>query len=176
MAEDKKEITYQYPSVNPYEGRGNENVGFIEYRFAGKDFLDEPCKLFVPLATFTPEMTIAEFMEEYQSIWGANAKFSTIVTNDARKIANAIDDPFKTILKGMSEAGDSQQTMVDKLQAEVDSHEVNVPRAPATGTVKAKAAKLGKLEEKAQETEGLAGKSMEEIIAMAAKAAEAGIE
>lgn len=175
MAEDKKEINYQYPSVNPYESRGNEGEGFVEYRFTGKGFLDEPCKLFIPLAKFTPETTIAEFMEEYQSIWGENAKFMTIVTNDARKIANAIDDPFKTLLKGMVESGKSQQEMVDELQEQVDSHEVNVPRAPADGSVKAKAAKLARLEEE-KEAGSLAGMSMEDIIALAAKAKDAGVE
>ena len=132
---EKNEIVYEYPSVNPYEDRGNQDIGFLEYSMSSKGAV-----VFLPL----PRTDSCEnFMEDMQSFWGPNCTLEYIAKSLTRKIGNDWDNRLtgpNGLVPAWENEGKSRQEIVDAMQDDADEYEVNKPRV-STGKADKTAAK-----------------------------------
>ncbi len=165
------EISYLYPSDNPFVDRGNENVGFLEYRYTGKGIIDSPCKVFLPMPKFSPEVTEA-IDAEVGGLWGKTCNTEHVCIKFTRSIGNNVDNTFKAEGEELKKGGATDQEIVDAWQKTVVEHEVGAVRK-ATGGQKQKAKELDSI--KAEAAESGLGTDMAAILAAAKAAKDAGL-
>ncbi len=121
----KKEIVYTYPSKNTHSSRGNQNVGWLEYRMPSQQF-----------AVFFP---IPANWDEFKEFFGANADKVFGFRKLIRGIGNDWDNKVPAMIAADRKAGKSDQEIADALQKYADEYEVNAPRASASAETKRKA-------------------------------------
>jgi len=129
---EKNEIDYRYASANPYEDRGNQNEGFLEYTMPSLGVV-----AFVPLPRTD---SIEHWLEDMQEFWGSHFNLQYAATSLTRKICNDADNQLKQLVKAWEDEGLDEQAVVDKIQEHFDEYEVNRPRV-STGKADKTAAK-----------------------------------
>ena len=130
MAEsEKKEIVYQYPTDNPHSGRGNQGVGYLEYRM--------PKACYTPFAVFMP---IPESLEEAQELFGENCTPVWLFSKLVRGIGNDADNGIGQLAEAWKAEGMTDEEVANKIQEHFDTYEVAKPRASASAETKRKAA------------------------------------
>jgi len=146
--ESKPEIAYSRPTKNPYFDRGNQNIGWLEYRMPSQAFA-----VFLPIVK--PDLSDAE------KVWGSNCSAQWLVNKMTRGIGNDWDNKVPAMVKAYRKEGKTDQEIADALQAYVLEYEVNAPRSSASAETKRKAAVVSEAE--------AAGITEEEIRAQVAK-------